>query len=1371
MDRQIERLTRMIGKGVGDPWRGAFLWVGAGLSIPAGYPSLGQLAGILRKESLEELSKNLEPMQVVDAFVEANGAGYLQQTLADIFTQKSPMEYHKDLVNLPWKGIITTNYDELLEDALKQVKKPYIKITLDRNVDLTARSDMPLYKVHGDIAEFSTTVLSGESYEKFNRRYPFLKSDLESHLRKHSIVFFGCGMTDPRLLVWLRGLGRGGRRALMPSCAVITEDDWGEIPDEDRKILTEGNIKPVLLKEHVDIPKLISHLIEEIPPESEELHLEISFASDERAQWRIKSEAGGERLVDVPWKGSNDFGISLMEFADMADKPASDDAKRAELHSHAVRLGDALGAALLTDEDRQWIRNAGQDGPPLVTIESDDDLILSLPWELLRMDGEFAVRDGRIDLVRSTASAAEHPINLSPPDRYMKLVVNISAPESDRDGGKLNCEAEGYRIIRALHDYSDIVFTDLGSADDMVDAIADNEPVGVHFSGHGMPGKLLFEDDEGMGDPVAIGDLLTRIRKKGCRFPRFFYLASCYGNTPTKIKENEAGTSIAAAQLHREGVVQVIGYYGPIVDELSTMAEVAIYRAMADGRSTRDGVRQARSDLAQGVESLEAGKHKIRAYKEMASVFPFAWAQLVFYHRGPDYPLSLKLPEKYAQEQEAKLERSFEGTDQRGILSAGFIGRRQELHRFRRAVKGNQHVFVFQGLGGLGKSTLAFRTLPMVAQGCHELTIWCQEMEDEDNQAQELIGKLSDFGQSLFGPQWVEVVSAVDRIPDVTERFGYFLQVILNNRGRVVIYLDNLESLLIGPEDEDPAAFGNWRSPEVAQIWEILKKASGDNLSVMASCRYRNRDFGSQMIHVPEMSSDAIFRMMGWFDGLRQLSVINRAKLVSRLHGHPRAVEFLADLIDKSMKDWEDKRGQWVTPAAAEGADDEWEKLIAPALPMVEERLRQNLLLDAIWRNVLDDECRRMLFRMTLLRRPWDWDMMMQLGESDHDDRTEETAQRLRETSLLTQLEEKDVEGKPVRLYQVHPMTAKFVAAQFDESAAAELGQATYQHVGTYLEKLLKTSPHINVGLDAGHYLIQCGEFDRAFEILGSASQTLLQWGQVRRSISVLKPFEQSEATMKMNPRLRGQMLGTIGLAYANLGQVDKAIEYHQQALVILKEIGDRMGEGTALGSLGSAYHRLGQVDKAIEYCQQALVIARETGDQRGEGNRLGNLGNAYADLGQAEKAIEYYQQALEIQKATGDRLGEGNALGSLGNAYHRLGQVEKAIEHYQQEMVIHKETGNQMGEGQCLGGLGSVYYQLGQVEKAIEHYQQALEIAREISDRASEGHHLQELGRVYAALGQVDNAREYMEAALAIAREIKDPRMEETNISNLEKL
>jgi len=88
---------------------------------------------------------------------------------------------------------------------------------------------------------------------------------------------------------------------------------------------------------------------------------------------------------------------------------------------------------------------------------------------------------------------------------------------------------------------------------------------------------------------------------------------------------------------------------------------------------------------------------------------------------------------------------------------------------------------------------------------------------------------------------------------------------------------------------------------------------------------------------------------------------------------------------------------------------------------------------------------------------------------------------------------------------------------------------------------------------------------------------------------------------------------------------------------VISKEIGDKRGEGVDLGNLGIAYRHLGQVEKAIEYYEQALVISKEIGDRRGEGNRLGNLGNAYSDLGQVEKAIEYYEQALVIGKEIKD--------------------------------------------------------------------------------------------------------------------------------------
>ncbi|MGH9755920.1 MAG: tetratricopeptide repeat protein, partial [Blastocatellia bacterium] len=111
--------------------------------------------------------------------------------------------------------------------------------------------------------------------------------------------------------------------------------------------------------------------------------------------------------------------------------------------------------------------------------------------------------------------------------------------------------------------------------------------------------------------------------------------------------------------------------------------------------------------------------------------------------------------------------------------------------------------------------------------------------------------------------------------------------------------------------------------------------------------------------------------------------------------------------------------------------------------------------------------------------------------------------------------------------------------------------------------------------------------------------------------------------------RMEGNALGNLGLAYADLGEARKAIEFHEQHLAIAREIGNRRGEGNALGNLGAAYYALGEARKAIEFHEQDLAIAREIGDRRGEGNALGNLGVAYADLGEARKAIEFHEQYL----------------------------------------------------------------------------------------------------------------------------------------------
>lgn len=262
------------------------------------------------------------------------------------------------------------------------------------------------------------------------------------------------------------------------------------------------------------------------------------------------------------------------------------------------------------------------------------------------------------------------------------------------------------------------------------------------------------------------------------------------------------------------------------------------------------------------------------------------------------------------------------------------------------------------------------------------------------------------------------------------------------------------------------------------------------------------------------------------------------------------------------------------------------------------------------------------------------------------------------------------------------------------------------------------------------------------------------------------KAIEFFEQTLKIlreigDRGLEGAALGNLGSAYLSLGEYRKAIKIYEQALKILREIGDLRGEGTTLGNLGFAHSNLGEYHKAIEFYEQALKILREIGDRGGEGAYLNNLGIAYSNLGETRKAVEFFEQDLKISREIGDLRGEGSALGNLGIAYSNLGEPHKAIELYEQALKILREIGNREGEGAALGNLGIAYYHLGEPRKAIEFYEQQLDTVRKIEDRKGEGGALWNTSLALDELGNRAKAIKFARAALKIYEDIEDPTVE----------
>jgi len=123
----------------------------------------------------------------------------------------------------------------------------------------------------------------------------------------------------------------------------------------------------------------------------------------------------------------------------------------------------------------------------------------------------------------------------------------------------------------------------------------------------------------------------------------------------------------------------------------------------------------------------------------------------------------------------------------------------------------------------------------------------------------------------------------------------------------------------------------------------------------------------------------------------------------------------------------------------------------------------------------------------------------------------------------------------------------------------------------------------------------------------------------------------------------------TIGIAYADLGQMEKAEFHLKRALQIKPDFSD------AVNHLGLVYYRQNKVGQAIEMFTRA-------GDDFMYQQRFdayNNLGNVYFFLGQHQKALEAYRKALQVFPQYTP------AHENMGMTYEALRDWDSAIEAY----------------------------------------------------------------------------------------------------------
>ena len=191
--------------------RGAAVLVGAGVSrggvqLLSNDTPLPPLWSDLADDMAHELygaqsaSAPRDPLRLAEEF----RAGLGDAALTDFLRRRirddafEPGQIHRDLLDLPWADVLTTNYDTLLERAAKDARRGY-DLVLAEN-DLAHAGGPRIIKLHGSLRDGTSVVISEEDYRTYPQRQAAFVNTARQVFIENELCLLGFSGDDPNFL-------------------------------------------------------------------------------------------------------------------------------------------------------------------------------------------------------------------------------------------------------------------------------------------------------------------------------------------------------------------------------------------------------------------------------------------------------------------------------------------------------------------------------------------------------------------------------------------------------------------------------------------------------------------------------------------------------------------------------------------------------------------------------------------------------------------------------------------------------------------------------------------------------------------------------------------------------------------------------------------------------------------------------------------------------------------------------------------------------------------------------------------------------------------------------------------------------------------
>lgn len=210
--------------------------------------------------------------------------------------------------------------------------------------------------------------------------------------------------------------------------------------------------------------------------------------------------------------------------------------------------------------------------------------------------------------------------------------------------------------------------------------------------------------------------------------------------------------------------------------------------------------------------------------------------------------------------------------------------------------------------------------------------------------------------------------------------------------------------------------------------------------------------------------------------------------------------------------------------------------------------------------------------------------------------------------------------------------------------------------------------------------------------------------------------------------------------AHVALNDYGQAEAYFWRAVNTVKNVDDRLEEGTILKNFADLYYVQQKFTQARDLYQKAQTQFFAIGATDQQADALVRLGNTNFWLWNLDVAIVNYSEAYKLYTQLGNQQQQATTLHHIARIYHHRGELDKALDFYNQSLRVYIDLGDRIGEGRIIAALGDIYRQY-HYSQASVMLDQALSIQQSTQDIIGRAMTLNYRGEYYLADGNYQSA------------------------------